>query len=174
MASKGREISKYMSDILDGDWRQMRGMEIQSVGIAGISYDEESTKLINMRNQGAMLGDPSVREGYVQGSVARGVEAAGSNSNGSMAGFMGVGVGLQAGGNFMAAASEANLRQMQAGSPAKTPAGGGWVCECGVANTGKFCSECGKPRPGANEWTCECGVKNTGKFCSECGKSRPV
>ena len=29
-----------------------------------------------MRNEGAMLGDPSVREGYVQGSIAR-MEAAG-------------------------------------------------------------------------------------------------
>lgn len=34
----------------------MRGMEIQSVGIASVSYDEESQKLINMRNEGAMLG----------------------------------------------------------------------------------------------------------------------
>lgn len=59
--------------------------------IASISYDEESQKLINMRNQGAMLGDPSVREGYVQGAMARGFEAAGSNGSGAMAGFMGMG-----------------------------------------------------------------------------------
>lgn len=72
VASKGRELSRYMSDILDEDWKKTRGMEIQSVGIASISYDEESTKLIHMRNQGAMLGDPAVREGYVQGAVAGG------------------------------------------------------------------------------------------------------
>ncbi len=64
VASKGRELGRYMSNVLDEDWKQMRGMEIQSVGIASISYDEESQKLINMRNQGAMLSDPSVREGY--------------------------------------------------------------------------------------------------------------
>lgn len=45
-------------------------MEVVSVGLAGLSYSEESQKLINMRNQGAMLSDPNVREGYVQGSVA--------------------------------------------------------------------------------------------------------
>ena len=106
--SKGRELSKYMSDILDEEWNQMRGMEVQAVGIASISYDEESAKLINMRNQGAMLGDPNVREGYVQGAVARGMEAAGSNANGSMAGFMGMGVGMQAGGGFVGAASQSN------------------------------------------------------------------
>lgn len=103
VSSKSRELGQYMATTLDCDWNQMRGMEIQAVGIASISYDEESQKLINMRNQGAMLGDPAVREGYVQGSVARGMEAAGSNANGSMAGFMGMGVGMNAGGGFMGA-----------------------------------------------------------------------
>jgi len=77
-----------MADVLDEEWNQMRGMEIQAVGIASISYDEESQKLINIRNRGAMLSDPTIREGYVQGQIAEGLNAAGSNANGSMAGFM--------------------------------------------------------------------------------------
>ena len=179
VASKGRELSKYMSTILDDDWKAQRGMEIQSVGIASISYDEESTKLINMRNQGAMLGDPSIREGYVQGAVARGIEAAGSNANGSMAGFMGVGMGMNSTGSFMNAASASNARQMEqmreenatnANNTAK-PAGE-WKCSCGALNTGKFCTECGAQKP-ADEWKCSCGAINTGKFCSECGSKRP-
>lgn len=173
--SKGRELSQYMSTILDENWHQLRGMEIQSVGIASISYDEESQKLINMRNQGAMLGDPNVREGYVQGSVARGVEAAGSNANGSMAGFMGVGLGTQAGAGVVGAASQSNQQQMAAERTEKTavPKEGEWVCGCGAKNEGKFCATCGKPKPVSNEWTCECGVKNSGKFCHECGKPKP-
>ncbi len=179
VASKGRELSKYMSTILDDDWKAQRGMEIQSVGIASISYDGESTKLINMRNQGAMLGDPSIREGYVQGAVARGIEAAGSNANGSMAGFMGVGMGMNSTGSFMNAASASNARQMKqmreenaanANNTAK-PAGE-WKCACGAVNTGKFCTECGAQKP-ADEWKCSCGAINTGKFCSECGSKRP-
>jgi len=179
--SKGRELGKYMADTLDEDWRRMRGMEIQSVGIASISYDEESQKLINMRNQGAMLGDPSVREGYVQGAIARGLEAAGSNSGGAMAGFMGMGAGMNMGGGFMGAASASNLQQMQAqqqmqtqqgGTVQPAPAAGSWTCACGSVNTGKFCPECGNPRP-SGPWTCSCGAVNTGKFCSECGKPRP-
>ena len=79
-----------MATQLDAAWREMRGMEIQAVGIASVSYDEESKKLINMRNQGAMLGDASVREGYIQGAMARGFEAAGSNSGGSATAFMGM------------------------------------------------------------------------------------
>src|SRR5690554_3061329 len=111
--ARGRDLSKYMADILDEDWRRMRGMEIQSVGIANISYDDESRELINMRNKGAMLGDPSIREGYVQGSIARGLEAAGSNEGGAATAFMGMGLGMQSGGNFMGAASQANQRQME-------------------------------------------------------------
>ncbi len=178
--SKGRELSQYMSTILDESWNQLRGMEVQSVGIASISYDEESQKLINMRNQGAMLGDPNVREGYVQGAVARGMEAAGSNANGSMAGFMGMGVGMQAGGGFMGAASQSNQQQLAANRaaaqpvpPAPTPAADSWTCGCGALNTGKFCSECGAPKPEDESWVCSCGSKNSGKFCPACGKAKP-
>ncbi len=186
VASKSVELSKYMSNILDDEWREMRGFEVRSVGVASISYDDESTKLINMRNSGAMLSDPTIREGYVQGAVARGMEAAGSNSAGGMAGFMGMGFGMQAGGGFMGAASQSNQQQMQMQNqqqqtpppaPSAPPAqsgGAGWKCECGVVNTGKFCSECGKPEPKKPDgWKCECGTVNTGKFCSECGKSAP-
>lgn len=177
VASKGRELSKYMADILDADWGEMRGMEIQSVGISSISYDEESTKLINMRNQGAMLGDPTVREGYVQGSVARGIEAAGSNANGSMAGFMGVGMGMQSTTGFMGAASQSNQVQMEREATRTTaaqPVQGGWKCSCGNDNTGNFCSNCGKPKPEASGWKCSCGNDNTGNFCSNCGKPKPT
>lgn len=172
VASKGQELSKYMATALDEDWNKTRGMEIQSVGIASISYDDESTKLINMRNQGAMLSDPSVREGYVQGAVARGMEAAGSNSAGSVAGFMGMGAGMQAAGGFMGTASQSNQQQMQTKADAE-PATNGWVCGCGKENTGKFCGECGKPQPEMSRWTCACGKTNEGKFCAECGKSKP-
>lgn len=112
VSSKSMELSKYMANILDEDWNQMRGMQVQSVGIANISYDDESKELIKIRSQGAMLSDPTVREGYVQGAVARGMEAAGSNANGAMAGFMGMGIGMQAGGGFMQAASASNQQQM--------------------------------------------------------------
>lgn len=155
----------------------MRGMVIQAVGIANISYDDDSREMIKLRNQGAMLKDPTVREGYVQGAVARGMESAGSNSAGSVAAFAGMGLGMNAGGGFMGAASQSNQAQMQQQqvTPASTDVEHGWNCLCGkTGNTGKFCENCGKPKPEDNDtWTCECGQKNKGKFCSECGKSRP-
>lgn len=191
VASKGQELSRYMSEVLDDDWKTLRGMEVLAVGIQSISYDDESTKLINMRNQGAMLADPLVREGYVQGSVARGLEAAGSNSAGSMAGFMGVGMGMQGAGGFMAQSSQANMAQYNAqlekqknlGASNGAGAGNGangaqsgasWTCNCGSVNTGKFCSNCGTAKPVSTNWTCTCGTVNSGKFCSNCGSAKAV
>ena len=176
LPSKGMELAKYMSNVLDSEWNESRGMEICSVGISSISYDDESKELINMRNKGAMLTDPGVREGYVQGSIARGMEAAGSNKAGAAQAFMGMGVGMQGAGGFMNTASQTNMAQMAAQQQAQQNAAnaGGWTCSCGKVNTGKFCAECGKPKPApSGSWKCQCGAENTGKFCSECGKPKP-
>ena len=113
VTSKSRELGRYMADTLDEEWNKLRGIEIQSVGIASITYDEESQNLINLRNKGAMMGDPGIREGYVQSTIAEGLKNAGSNSAGSLAGFMGMGFGMQTGGGFMGAASNTNMQQMQ-------------------------------------------------------------
>ena len=168
VSSKARELGKYMAGILDEEWNQMRGMEVQAVGIS-ISYNEESQKLINLRNEGAMLSDPTIREGYVQAAAARGLEAAGSNANGAMAGFMGMGLAGNIGGSIVGNASSVNMAQMQMNQQAQNnmnqmnmgmgqmnqsnmgvqpqpQQAAGWTCSCGQVNTGNFCSNCGKPR----------------------------
>lgn len=181
VASKSPELSKYMADELDEGWKATRGFEIQSVGIASVSYDDESKELINMRNKGAMLGDAAIREGYVQGSIARGMEAAGSNAAGSAQAFMGMGVGMGAAGGFMGSASATNREQMARDAEAREraereqAAANAWNCKCGTVNSGKFCSECGAKKPEATgTWSCKCGALNSGKFCSECGSPRPM
>lgn len=65
VTSKASELGRYMAKCLDESWNQMRGMEVQSVGIASLSYDEKSQELINTRNEGAMLSDPSIAQGYM-------------------------------------------------------------------------------------------------------------
>ena len=179
VSSKMRELSNYMQDTLDDGWKEMRGIEVQAVGIASVSYDEDSRKLIDMRNQGAMLGDPNIRQGYVQGSIARGLENAGSNEAGAAATFMGMGMGMNAGGSFMGQASQANLAQMQeqqqTASQANPTQPTGWICpECGEENVGNFCANCGakKPEQTSGSFCHNCGHKFEGpkpKFCPECG-----
>ena len=180
VASKSSELSRHMAEVLDEQWKNLRGMEIVSVALASISYDEESQKLINMRNQGAMMSDPTIREGFVQSAVANGIQAAGSNTAGAATGFMGVNMGMAAAGGFMGSASQNNMQQMQMQqqqmqqqAAAAAPAAGTWTCACGAVNTGKFCPECGAARPADGPWVCpKCGTQNTGKFCSECGSPR--
>ncbi|MGM9887214.1 MAG: SPFH domain-containing protein [Lactococcus sp.] len=174
LTSKSMELAKYMSTVLDEDWKNLRGMEIVAVALASISYTEDSQKLINMRNQGAMLGDPTIREGYVQGAVARGMENAGSNTGGSTNAFMGMNMGMNQAGNFIGQATAANQAQQQA-QQAKQTDENTWTCSCGSKNTGKFCQNCGKAKPvSADSWTCSCGTENTGKFCQNCGKAKPA
>lgn len=184
VTSKARELGKYMADIMDEDWRQMRGMEVQAVGVASLSYDDKSKELIEMRNKGAMLGgDPSVVRGVAVSNITEGIRDAGSNANGSMNGFMGVGMGMNAMNNVMGGINQMTggmtSPQAQQTAPAQEGASdsqkeaAGWTCSCGTHNTGKFCSECGQPAPVPAGWTCSCGAANTGKFCSECGKPRP-
>ena len=187
VTSKARELSKYMANVLDEEWNQNRGMQVQSVGIGSLSYDEESQKLINMRNQGAMLSDPSVREGYVQGAMARGLEAAGSNTAGAGAAFMGVGLGMNAAGNMAGAFSASNQQQMQyqqAQQQAQQQQAqqGGWKCSCGATNGDNmaFCPGCGSkkpaPQPAEGGWTCSCGATNGANmaFCPNCGSKKPA
>ena len=183
ITSKSRELSKYMANTLDADWNDLRGIEICSVGIASISYDDESKELINMRNKGAMMSDPSIREGFVQSSVAQGMQAAGSNTAGAANAFMGMGVGMNAAGGFMASASQTNAFQMQQQAQmaqqqaAQAAQANGWKCpDCGTVNQGNFCGGCGKPKPQEQAgWKCpECGTVNNGKFCGGCGKPKPA
>lgn len=176
ITSKSRELSKYMSKTLDEEWNELRGIEICSVGIASISYDDESKKLINMRNQGAMMSNATIREGFVQSSVAQGLQNAGSNT-GNMGGFVAMGMGMNAAGGFMQAASQTNAQQMaaqQAAAQQQQPANG-WTCKCGTVNTGNFCTNCGEKKPAASgSWKCSCGTENTGNFCTNCGSKKPA
>lgn len=186
--SKAPELSKQMQICLDEDWKQSRGFEVDHVGVASVSYTDDSQKLINMRNQGAMMSDPSIREGFTQSAIASGIQAAGSNTAGAGTAFMGMGMGMGAAGQFMGAASQTNMQQMQmqqqqqmqqqaqaAAAPQPQAAAAGWTCACGAVNTGNFCTNCGQPKPAPAapaSWTCSCGTVNTGNFCTNCGTKR--
>ena len=167
------ELAEAMNAELEEKWAT-KGVKITSLAIE-LNVDEESKQRIAKFQEAKTVGsDPSMLYAMDRMSINKAREAAASNSNGVMAGFMGMGM---AGG--MAGAQMGTLYQQGAqaqAAPAAAPAVQGWTCSCGqTGNTGKFCANCGKPAPApANEWTCECGARNTGKFCSECGKPAPA
>lgn len=161
------DLAKYMQNVLDDQWKDLRGMEICSVALATISYDESSQKLINRRNEAGMFTDPNIRQAYTQTAIAEGLRNAGSNASGAMNGFVGMNMGMNAAGGFMQSVTEANSRQQSNANS--------WTCTCGTSNTGKFCQNCGKSKPApAGSWTCQCGTVNTGNFCQNCGNRKPV
>lgn len=166
------DLARYMQNALDDQWKELRGMEICSVAIAPISYDDESKKLIERRNQAGILSDSSIRDTYIQTTVADGLGRAGSNSSGAMNGYVGMGMGMNVAGGFMQSVASANAQQRQQNQSANANS---WNCSCGTSNTGKFCQNCGKAKPApAGSWTCQCGTVNTGNFCQNCGNRKPV
>lgn len=177
VAGKSTELSKYMADALDEQWKGTRGVEIVSVGIGSISYDEQSQKLINMRNQGAMMQDPNIREGFVQSSIAQGIQNAGSNPAGAGNAFMGMGFGMQAAGSFAQTSSQTNFAQMQMNqrgaygqqAPQGDMAGGQAPQEAAAFQAD------GPRKKEPGQWFCpNCGTLNSGKFCTECGTKKPM
>jgi membrane protease subunit (stomatin/prohibitin family) len=178
-------LRNYMNDVLDEEWLEGRGMIVVSVGIGGITPDDESRVRIQDFDRDIMLGkNPEMLAARAVAMNAEAQVAAANNKSGALGALMGVGVlgGMGAGGMGGTPASAAFdvIKSQQVAHAASTPvaaavATSGWKCECGhEGNSGKFCAECGKPMPKASQgWDCVCGAKaNTGKFCSECGKKK--
>ena len=132
VTSKASELGRYMAKCLDESWNQMRGMEVQSVGIAAFHMMRSLKELINTRNEGAMLSDPSIAQGYMVKNMSEGVKNAGSNSGGAMQGFMGVGMGMSTMGNMMNGFTQMAQNNRSAGMNA--PGNGAAGMAAGVAS----------------------------------------
>ena len=190
IASKTKEMGKYMADALDEDWNQLRGFQVTSVGMQPPAYDEESQKIVTerskMASQVSYLKDAANQQAYMAKSVGEGISGAGNNPGGAAIGFMGMNMAQNMGagvmGSYMQNPQYGNQQQyaqpqqqqpQQQAPQQAAPAQGGWTCECGATNQGKFCSECGKAKPEApkKRFCTNCGAElsPTTKFCPECG-----
>jgi membrane protease subunit (stomatin/prohibitin family) len=172
-----RELADALNEELSGKWRDLRGIEIASVGVSSVKASEEDEAMIKELQRNATFRNPNMAAAHLVGAQAAAMQAAASNTAaGAPMAFMGMNMAGQAGG--INAQSLYNMGQQQPAAPA-APAAGTWTCpKCGAAATGKFCPECGtkKPEPAAAEgWTCPtCGAVNKGKFCAECGTKKPA
>lgn len=171
------ELTKALNDVLSPKWRDLRGIEIVSMGMNSVKANEEDEEKIQKAQMGMTMGRPDIGLGTLVDATADSMRTAAGNEGamGAAMGYMGMNMAGQAGAGL---AQELAARQ-QAQAPAATPTSEtGWTCSCGQqGNTGKFCMNCGKPKPEpAASWTCpSCGHSgNTGKFCTNCGKPKPA
>ena len=166
------ELEEAMNEALSAKWRDLRGLEVVTVALGSVTLPDEDAELIKNAQRAAILRDPTMAAATLTGATADAMRAAASNENGAMAGFMGMGMAMNAAGGMGAQnlyAMGAQQNAQNAAAPA--PAAGAWTCECGTQNTGNFCTNCGKPK--STGWTCACGTQNTGNFCTNCGKPKP-
>ncbi|MCL2808070.1 MAG: SPFH domain-containing protein [Coriobacteriia bacterium] len=101
-------------------WKVDRGLEIVKAALLAIEYDEDTKALLSdVRKADALSGQRG--NSFLQQSVARGMEAAGSNPNGGGAIGMGfMGMGMQAAGGMAQGLQQSP--DAQAGMPAQAGA----------------------------------------------------
>lgn len=145
------ELEEAMNGALSKKWGELRGLKVVSIALGSVTLPDEDAEMIRQMQRTAALQNPNMAGAALVGAQADAMRAAASNTSGAMAGFMGMGMAMNAGGM-----NAQNLFAM------------------GAQATGNFCPECGSKKPAADGWTCACGAVNKGKFCSECGAKKPA
>lgn len=190
IVSHNTELEDAMNVALSTKWGKLRGLKVVSIALGSVTLPEEDAEMIKQLQRTAALQNPNMAGATLVNAQADAMKAAASNSGGAMAGFMGMGMAMNAGGmnaqNLFAMgqqqqATQPHMQQQQAAQPQmqqQSPSqAGAWKCSCGATvMSGKFCTECGKARPvfaDNSGWTCFCGSVNKGKFCSNCGAKKP-
>lgn len=196
------ELRNYLNEELTAEWAKRRGLSIVSVALGAVTLTEEDAEMLRQDQRAGMYRDPGLAAGMLSVAQADAMRTAAGNANGAMAGFMGMGVAMNAGANTqnLYTMQQQQMAQQQAAAPAdewtcpgcgKTVSGkfcpecgakkpvpqtaDSWVCpQCGSQARGKFCPECGAKKPeDSGRWTCSCGTENSGNFCSNCGAKKP-
>lgn len=169
------ELADALNEVLSAKWRDLRGIEIVSVGVSSVKASEEDEKMIKELQRNAAFRNPQMAAAHLVGAQAAAMQAAASNEGGAAMAFMGMNMAANAGGVNAQSLYQMGMQQpVQQAAPA--PEANVWACPgCGAQASGKFCPECGTKKPAAaNVWVCSCGAENKGKFCVECGAKKPA
>ena len=167
------EMADALNDVLSKKWKDLRGVEIVSMGVSSVKASEEDETMIKELQRSAVYRNTGMAAAKLVDAQAEAMKAAASNPNGAMMGFMGMNM-AQAAGGLNANQLFQMGQQQAAAAPAPAAPAGGWKCACGNVATGNFCPECGAKKPAAEGWNCACGSVNKGKFCPECGAKKPA
>lgn len=180
------ELAEALNEVLSEKWRNLRGLEIVSLGVSSVKASEEDEAMIKELQRNATFRDPTMAAAHMVGAQAAAMQAAASNQGaGPAMAFMGMNMAQGMGGmnanqlfqmGQQQQMQQQQMQQQMQQAPAQQAPAGSWKCACGATVTGKFCPECGakKPEAAADGWTCACGAVNKGKFCAECGAKKPA
>ncbi|MBP3729218.1 MAG: SPFH domain-containing protein [Lachnospiraceae bacterium] len=172
------DVEKAMNEVLDEKWGKLRGLEVVNVAFSTVTLPEEDQERIKQLQTAHTLSNPNMGAGFMTASVGQALNTVAANENGAMAGLMGMGMTMNAGGAQISNLYAMGQQQAQMAQPQmpQTPPAGGWTCPgCGIVSSGNFCPQCGgrKPQPQTG-WTCpNCQTPNTGNFCAQCGARKP-
>lgn len=175
------EIAKELDDLLTEEWKEHRGLEIETFGVSSVTLREEDEKIIKDAQRNAINRDPNMAAATLVGAQAQAMQDAANNEGGAGAfmGFAGMNMAQNAG-----AAQASNLFQQAGatGSGQRTDIDGtsaqmqaNQAAMGGGTAAGTTAGAAPGPAPGAaGSWNCDCGQSNSGNFCSNCGKPRPA
>lgn len=194
-----KELAQALDEELTAEWKEHRGIEIETFGVSSVTLREEDEKIIKDAQRNAINRDPQMAAATLVGSQAQAMQDAANNESGGGAfmGFAGMNMAQNVGGQQatnmfnMAGATgsgqqtdiDATSAQMQANQAAmnagKKPAADGHTPPQGgqagaPAGGGAPVPPPVAPSGAAGVWTCSCGAENSGNFCSNCGSPRPA
>lgn len=179
-----QELADALKEELSTKWRDIRGLEIQQVGISSVKANEEDEQMIKELQKNAAFMDPTRAAAHLVGAQASAMQAAANNQGGAAMAFMGMGMAQNAGnvnaqtlfqmGQSMQQPTPQQPAYQQPAPQPEPARADSWQCSCGAVVSGKFCMECGSKRPEPQGWICSCGAVNKGKFCPECGARKPA
>lgn len=141
------EITDEMNVVLNDSWKEQYGLEITGVSLNDLNLTDESMARVNKLDDATLYANADLRSGMLASQTADAMNKAASNTNGAMAGFMGMGFAQGTGANVMQS-SGSN------GTPYNpTPFAG--VTTDNNDTVKKYCGNCGS--------------EVTTKFCPNCG-----
>ena len=181
------EIAKELDELLTEEWKEHRGIEIETFGVSSVTLREEDEQIIKEAQRNAINRDPNMAAATLVGAQAQAMQDAANNEGGAGAfmGFAGMNMAQNAGaaqasGLFQqAGATSSGQRTDIDGTSAQMQAN---QASMGGAAAGAATGTAGSASPGSTagttagvgEWVCECQEVNKGNFCGNCGKPRPV
>lgn len=174
LPSSTDEIKKTMTDRVFDQPIRDRGLSLMGFIVESVTLDEESEKKIDNYE---LSSNAFMQQGTLTGAYANAVQAAASNENGAMNGFLGVGMMNMASGgmfggvtnNAMNNAGPTHAAYAQGQTPAGQPLHPGVVAHGENAedlDDGAAPATAGTPMA----FCPNCGTKNNGSnFCPNCG-----